>query len=141
METTPLWMLVQQRAFYGWANAYLNHNSAELRAVELKHPSDFSDGTVLIRLLEAVERRKLQMFKSKHRQPRSMFDSTESIKFVLDYLRSVDKRSIPIDLGADEIVKNCTLKTSLTILWRFIIQYGIQVFEDEDGSSLNFESK
>jgi len=141
METTPLWMLAQKKAFYGWANAYLNSNSAELRATELRRPSDLSDGTILIRLLEAVERRKLQIFKSKHRQPRSMFDSSESVKFVLDYLRSVDKRSIPIDLGADEIVKNCTLKTSLTVLWRFIIQYGIQVFEDEEGSPLNVEHK
>jgi len=135
MEATPSWMLAQKKAFYGWANAYLNYNSAELRAIELKHPSDLSDGTILIRLLEAVERRKLQIFKSKHRNPRSMFDSTESIKFVLDYLRSGDKRGIPIDLGAEDIVKNCTLKTSLTVLWRFIIQYGIQVFEDEVASS------
>jgi len=141
METAPLWMLAQKRAFYGWANAYLNHNSAELRAIELKRPGDLSDGTILIRLLEAVERRKLQIFKSKHRQPRSMFDSTESVKFVLDYLRSVDKRSIPIDLGADDIVKNCSLKTSLTVLWRFIIQYGIQIFEDEESSSLHVEHK
>jgi len=135
METTPLWMLAQKKAFYGWANAYLNYNSAELRAIELKHPSDLSDGTILIRLLEAVERRKLQIFKSKHRNPRSMFDSTESVKFVLDYLRSGDKRGIPIDLGANDIVKNCSLKTSLTVLWRFIIQYGIQVYEDEEASS------
>jgi len=135
MESTPSWMLAQKKAFYGWANAYLNYNSAELRAIELKRPSDLSDGTILIRLLEAVERRKLQYFKSKHRHPRSMFDSTESIKFVLDYLRSGDKRGIAIDLGADDIVKNCSLKTSLTVLWRFIIQYGIQVFEDEDALS------
>ena len=78
----PLWVKAQAKAFSGWVNSNVG---SDCKVKNLR--TDLSNGLVLVRLLEALERKKL--FKKCHdaKRCKSMIFRLENVRLVFVFLQ------------------------------------------------------
>ncbi|KAK2600321.1 alpha-actinin [Conoideocrella luteorostrata] len=119
------WINVQQKTFTKWLNTKLVSRDLEVKDLV----SDFSDGVMLIHLLESLSNESLGRYASK---PKLRVQKFENANLALLFIKS---RGIQMtNIGAEDIVDG-NRKIILGLIWTLILRFTISDINEEGMSA------
>ncbi|KAI9661969.1 MAG: hypothetical protein M1831_002884 [Alyxoria varia] len=115
------WVRTQEKTFVRWLNSKLKARDLSIQDLS----KDFSDGVILIHLLEILGNESLGRYASK---PKLRVQKFENVNIALDYIRS---RSIQMtNIGAEDVVDG-NRKIILGLIWTLILRFTISDINEE----------
>ncbi|CAI7991468.1 Filamin-C [Geodia barretti] len=115
------WIDVQKKTFRNWVNEKLKDTPCKVEVLE----KDFSDGITLIKLLEALSKKK--MHKRHNAKPRLDIQKRENVDIALEFMKKIEKIRLE-NIGVTDIFEH-NLKLNLGLVWALIIRYQIATGE------------
>lgn len=117
------WQEVQASSFTRWANSYLSQRGLMIRDLS----KDFTDGTLLINLLEILSDKKLPRY---NKNPRLGVQRIANLNIALDFMKESGLKMV--NIGPEDIEKG-NVKIILGLMWTTILRFQIQKFNSADG--------